>query len=103
VGTFKDLEFEVLNVGDVPLTVHRVTCVAGDCGDFSILPDPRTPLIVWPGAHVSFVVRFTPSVASARAATIQVATDDPDQPTIDLPATGRGQRRPRDPESLAKQ
>jgi hypothetical protein len=47
---FKDREFEVLNVGDLSLIVDSVTCSAGDCSDFSVRPNPRTPLIVNPGA-----------------------------------------------------
>jgi hypothetical protein len=87
---FKDVEFEVLNVGDLNLTVNSVTCVAGRCGDFSVLPNPTTPLSVSPDAHVSFVVRFNPTATGARTATIRVSTNDPDQPTINIPANGTG-------------
>lgn len=87
---FKDLEFEVLNVGNENLSVNSVTCFAGDCTDFTVLPDPATPLFVSPDAHVSFLVRFNPTVAGPRSATIRVATNDPDQPTFDLAANGTG-------------
>jgi hypothetical protein len=85
---FRDREFEVLNVGDAPLIVDSVRCVAGDCTDFSVRPNPRTPLIVSADANVSFIVRFHPIFLGKREATIRVSTDDPDQPTIDLTASG---------------
>jgi hypothetical protein len=87
---FKDLEFEVLNVGTLNLIVNSVTCVGAQCTDFSVLPAPATPLTISPNAHVSFVVRFNPTVAGARSAIIRVSTNDPDQPTIDIPANGIG-------------
>jgi hypothetical protein len=87
---FRDLEFEVLNVGDLNLTVNSVTCFNGNCADFAVLPNPATPLVVRPGAHVSFIVRFKPTTVGPRSATIRVLTNDPDQPTIDLPASGTG-------------
>jgi hypothetical protein len=87
---FKDREFEVLNVGDAPLTVNSVTCSAGNCSDFSVLPNPQTPLIVGPFSQVSFIVRFKPKKLRVRKATIEVSTNDPDQPTIDLAARGNG-------------
>jgi hypothetical protein len=87
-GAFRDREFEVLNVGDAPLIVDSVRCVAGDCTEFSVRPNPRTPLIVSADADVSFIVRFRPRFFGERTATIRVSSDDPDQPTIDLIATG---------------
>jgi hypothetical protein len=87
---FEDREFEVLNVGDAPLTVNSVTCFAGDCSDFSVRPNPQPPLIVSQDAHVSFIVRFNPTTKGERTASIRVSTDDPDQPTIDLTANGTG-------------
>jgi hypothetical protein len=90
VQGFQDREFEVLNVGDAPLIVNSVTCADGNCPDFSVRPNPRTPLIVSADAHVSFIVRFRPTTEGERTATIRVSTDDPDQPTIDLTANGTG-------------
>ncbi len=87
---FRDLEFEVLNVGNENLIVNSVTCAAGNCTDFTVLPDPTTPLTISPNAHASFLVRFDPTVAGARSATIRVTTNDTDQPTIDLAANGTG-------------
>jgi hypothetical protein len=86
----KDLEFEVLNVGSQNLTVNSVTCASGNCSEFTVNPNPTTPLVISPDAHVSFVVRFNPAFAGPRSATIRVSTDDPDQPTNDLTANGTG-------------
>lgn len=87
---FKDLEFEVINSGDASLTVNSVSCTAGNCADFTVLPNPSTPVIVSPGAQVSFVVRFDPTAAGARSANIQVSTNAFDNAILDLTATGNG-------------
>jgi hypothetical protein len=94
-GASKDREFEVLNTGDAPLAVNSVTCSAGDCSDFSVIPNPQTPLFVGPFSQVSFIVGFNPTKLGVRKATIEVSTNDPDQPTIDLAAQGRGIHRVR--------
>jgi HYDIN/CFA65/VesB family protein len=86
----KDLEFEVLNVGNENLIVQSVTCASGNCSDFSVLPNPTTPVTVSPNSQVSFLVRFDPTAAGARSATIRVTTDDPDQPIINIVANGIG-------------
>jgi hypothetical protein len=86
----QDLSFDVLNSGDAPLTVNSVTCNSGNCSDFSVLPNPPTPVIISGGGRATFTVRFDPTAAGSRSATIRVSTNDPDQPTIDLSATGTG-------------
>ena len=86
----KDLEFEVLNVGSQDLRVNSVTCASGSCSEFTVLPNPATPLVISPDAHVSFLVEFNPAFAGPRSATIRVSTDDPDQPSNDLTANGTG-------------
>jgi len=79
-------ELRVFNVGDATLTVNGVTRVAGSA-DITVEPNPVTPLTIGPDAHVDFVVRCTPTSLGLKTATIRVASDDPDQPQIDLTAT----------------
>jgi hypothetical protein len=85
-----ELQFDVLNAGDAPLTVNSVTCNAGDCSDFSVLPVPPTPLIVDGGGQATFTVRFDPTAAGSRSATVRISSNDPYEPAIDLMATGTG-------------
>ena len=69
------------------LSVQRV---AGSA-DFTVLPAPATPLAIAPGAQVDFTVAFNPTTPGAlEVATIQIISNDPVTPVLDLMTEGRG-------------
>jgi len=82
-------DFDVFNVGDATLTVTNVSRVSGS-SDITVEPAPALPLTISPDAHVTFSVRCTPTSSGTKTATIRVASDDPDEPTIDVVATCEG-------------
>ena len=57
---------------------------------FSVLATPGTPLVIAPGEHVDFTVRYNPtgSTPSFDTATIRITSNDPAAPVVDLAATG---------------
>jgi kumamolisin len=73
----------VYNVGNRDLMILSVKRVAGSA-DFTVLGLPATPLAIAPGAEVNFTVAFTPSAPGPQAATIQIVSNDPLTPTIDV-------------------
>lgn len=83
------LTLEVFNVGHSNLVVTSVARLMGS-SSFSVLATPGTPLVVEPGEHVDFTVRFQPSTPSAatEVATIRIVSNDPGAPVVDLAATG---------------
>ena len=87
------LELHVFNVGNADLIVDTVFALPPG-GNFSVLPNPATPLTIGPGDQVDFTVQFTPGApGTVEAGLVVIASDDPLQPWLLLPvtaATGAG-------------
>ena len=80
----------VYNVGNRDLMILSVTRVAGSA-DFTVLSAPTTPLAIAPGAQVDFTVAFNPTTPGVlEFATIQIVSNDPVTPVLDVAAQGRG-------------
>jgi hypothetical protein len=82
------LTLQVFNVGGVDLIVDSVARLSGS-PDFSVLPNPATPLNIAPGDQVDFTVRFEPTVRNVlESAVIRIVSNDPVQPNFDVKTTG---------------
>jgi hypothetical protein len=79
----------VFNVGNADLIVDAVSNIAGS-GDFTVLPNPTTPLTIESGDEVDFTIEFTPTTTAFETATIRIAGNDPVTPNLDVDATGTG-------------
>ncbi len=84
------LVIHVYNVGNRDLMIQSVKRVAGSA-DFTVLPMPTTPLAIAPGAQIDFTVAFNPTSSGVTEfATIQIVSNDPVTPVLDLRAQGMG-------------
>ncbi len=83
------LTLEIFNVGGADLVITSVQRLMGSAS-FSVLATPGTPLVIAPGEHVDFTVRYNPtgSTPSFDTATIRITSNDPAAPVVDLAATG---------------
>jgi hypothetical protein len=81
------LRLEIFNVGIADLIITSVQRLMGSTG-FSVMSTPGAPLVIEPGEHVDFTVRYVPSGASPETATIRILSNDPNAPAVDLSATG---------------
>ena len=83
------LTLEVFNVGGADLVVTSVQRLMGSAS-FSVLATPGTPLLIAPGEHVDFTVRYDATGLSSplQVATIRIISNDPAAPVVDLAATG---------------
>lgn len=83
------LALEIFNVGGADLVITSVQRLMGSAS-FSVLATPGTPLVIAPGEHVDFTVRYNPtgSTPSFDTATIRITSNDPAAPVVDLAATG---------------
>ncbi len=85
-----DLIIHVYNTGNRDLMILKVQRVAGST-DFNVLGLPATPLSIAPGAEVDFTVVFNPTTTGVvEAAVIQIVSNDPVTPVLDLLAEGIG-------------
>jgi len=82
VGKPQVLDLEVFNVGTDTLHVVNIT---SDDPDF--VPD-KTSFAIRRFLSTHVGVTFTPSHTGAFSATLTIESDDPDEPTVDVPLTG---------------
>ena len=84
IGSTSDQVFKVKNTGDALLSVSGTSIT----GPFSI-ESGGGAVDLAPGAVRNVTVRFTPTAPTgAKSGTLQVTSDDPDTPTIDVALTG---------------
>jgi hypothetical protein len=84
------LVIRVYNVGNRDLMILSIQPVAGS-SDFTVLPAPAAPLAIAPGAQIDFTVAFNPTTTGVlEAATIQITSNDPVTPVLDLLTEGLG-------------
>ena len=86
-GSRDYLTINVSNVGVADLVITSVQRLVGST-DFTVLPNPATPLILAAGEDITFTVAYSPSGVGLEAATIRIITNDPNAPFVDLLATG---------------
>jgi kumamolisin len=82
------LTLKVYNVGSRDLMILKVHRISGSSA-FSVLPAPATPLAIAPGSEIDFTIKYAPTTpGSTGTATIQVVSNDPLHPTLDLVTAG---------------
>ncbi len=89
-GEFQDKVVSIFNTGGAPLAVHQVELFPFSGGTFTLHPDPLQPFLVQPGAHVDVTVHFDPDGPGLHSAGLVILSNDPDQPTYSVIATGTG-------------
>ena len=89
VGTNTSLAFTITNADTVNLTGLSIITVSGaDAGMFIVTTNPVAPVI--PGGSTTFTVRFTPGSAGLQSATLQIASNDPNNNPFVIAVTGTG-------------
>lgn len=84
------LTLEVFNVGGLDLIIDSVQRLSGSA-DFTVLPNPATPLTIAAGEQVDFSIEFNPTTHGvAESAVIRIVSNDPVTPNFDLQTTGIG-------------
>jgi len=86
VGNATDRTLAVRNTGNGPLTPLTITFDGLDAAMFSIILDPIAP--VAPGSDTTFTIRFAPTSAGAKTATLHIANNDEDENPFDIQLSG---------------
>jgi hypothetical protein len=89
VGTIASRSFVIRNLGGAALHVTGSSFIGSDSHEFAV-EGTSTSVVVLPGASHQLDVRFTPTSSGSKAATLQLMTDDPDEPLVDLAVNGVG-------------
>gem|GEM_PF-5970547 len=80
------------NTGTAQLSDLGITITGPHAADFSVLSFRDTPLSV--AESTPFNIRFQPSAAGARSATLVLSSDDPDENPFEIALTGEGVAQP---------
>ncbi len=88
-GTATDVVFTIENPGTADLTLTTPLTLGGaNAGQFSIQTQPTSPVV--PSGSTTFTVRFLPTSAGAKTASIAIANNDSDENPYDLTLNGTG-------------
>jgi hypothetical protein len=97
VGTTVTLTTTIHNVGGSDLTLSALT-LAGSA-DFALgAGAPSVPFIVAGGGSVNVPVDYAPSGVGPDSGTLEIASDDPDEPLIGVALDGTGEAATADPD-----
>jgi len=78
------------NVGSVDLTVTGISLASAGSGQFSITLTPATPLVLPAGADEEAEITLTPSEVGSFSDILQITSDDPDEPLVEVALSGTG-------------
>lgn len=87
IGLNSDLNVTISNTGGQEVEVSSLTGLAAP---FTIQSAPTTPFLVGAGDPVTVTVRFEPTGTGAASDTLTVASNDGDEPTVDVTVQGNG-------------
>jgi len=84
------MNIQIGNIGDDTLTISDISISGTNAGDFTFVTPPSTPVDVAANNHITVGVIFNPSAAGARAAKLDIASNDPITPSAHVDLTGTG-------------
>lgn len=88
VGEASERALNIVNEGDLPLTVNGVDISASS---FTVVA-PSIPFTVDPGSNQDVMLRFSPVGEGPQQATARISSNDPNRPSIVVTLTGSGER-----------
>ena len=80
--------FTIENLGTASLTVSLVTLSGANAADFTVIVPPASSVAA--GGNTTFQVRFSPSAAGARTATLSVGNNDANENPCEFALLGTG-------------
>jgi hypothetical protein len=80
----------ITNTGTDNLKVSAIALGGANPGDFALAGVPALPATLAPNGSAMFQVTFTPTATGARSATVTIASDAANAPSVVVPLTGTG-------------
>ena len=90
LGTAATLEATISNVDSFDLTVTGISLVSAGGSQFAITSAPTTPLVLPSDAETKVEVTFTPPEVGVFSDVLQITSDDPERPLIEVALCGAG-------------
>ncbi|MBM4103341.1 MAG: choice-of-anchor D domain-containing protein [Planctomycetes bacterium] len=89
-GTSVAQNMTIANYGDAQLMINSIAWTEDSSADFAVFVLPELPLVIEPNGIVELSVVYTPTTIGAAAATLEIGSDDPEQPLVTLAVAGIG-------------
>lgn len=97
-GATVDQSFTIVNSGNAALNLTgspKVSISGANAGDFAVTVQPASPVSA--SGSTTFTIRFDPSAAGLRTATVSIASDDGNENPYDFSICGTGSSAPSPP------
>lgn len=91
VGTDQTVTVEVRNDGEGSLAIESIDLAGDDADDFTIA-DGSGQVTLGPGEVHEVVLTFQPTSEGAKTARLTIASNDPDDPRVEIPVQGQAAR-----------
>jgi hypothetical protein len=89
LGGSHTITVTISNVADSDaLTVEDIAFSSDSSLAFSVTSAPALPVIISAGSSIDIVVSFSPAVLGHAFATLEITSDDPDEPIVNVELTG---------------
>jgi hypothetical protein len=89
IGSASTLTSDIQNLGNADLEVTMINLCTGTSSEFDFTSDPL-PITVPPGGSRALSVTYTPVDVGTDTGCLEVMSDDPDEPLVELGLTGSG-------------
>lgn len=90
IGTEQSAIVSITNKGNANLTLQSLAIVQDDGAGFGFIPLEQLPTTVEPNSVVELEVVFAPSAEGSAAAVLQIGSDDPNKPLVEVMLSGAG-------------
>lgn len=91
IGSSVSRTFTITNSGDEPLIMGKLSITGRDTSDFRIENDNCSGQTMAPSEAGTYDIVFSPFSAGGRNAILEIPSNDPDIPTLDMPLSGTGE------------
>jgi hypothetical protein len=88
IGSANNVTYTIQNLGNLPLTIGAITFSGTNAADFTVIGLPSSTVAV--GSSTTFTVRFYPSIAGVKNATMSIANNDTNENPYDFAIRGTG-------------
>ncbi|MEZ4746110.1 MAG: choice-of-anchor D domain-containing protein [Calditrichia bacterium] len=84
------MTLHMINTGNTTLTIDDAGVVGTNANRFNLVNPPVFPKAVPAGDTLTVTLRFAPNIERNYVATLVILSDDPAQPSLQVPLSGRG-------------